>query len=531
MIEISAKFQVWTQFLNTLNKIAFFKNIFIFLDMFIFNTVLMKSKTYFTFICFLFFNLSGFANNIQISNIQLTGQDLNDQFTLIEFDVQWENSWRITVGPSNWDAAWIFVKYRQSGGEWQHASINHVTGDASSDGHAQPEGAIIKTPEDGTGIFIYRNSAGSGNVSFQGARLRWNYGIDGVNDEAIVDLKVFGIEMVYVPEGAFELGSPGGTENGKFYKYPGTNTVFEVTSENAIPVGASSGSLYYDVIGNSGDQDGPVPAAYPKGFSGFYCMKYEVSQEQWVAFFNCLTDNQKTKHDITGTSGKNNDGEVAGNGISWETGQATTLNPALPLNYVSWVNTNAYADWAGLRPMTELEYVKACRGNLPAVADEFAWGNANIYTTNYTLANEKTSQELVLNPGSGLGNAVYNETFTGRPLRVGILAASAVNKNREESGGSYYGIMDLSGNLYERVISIGHADGRSFTGQHGDGRLTIDGDANVAGWLAGGAGGGYIGGSYANGQVYIRIADRYDAATTSDLANSRVGFRAVRSAP
>ncbi len=477
------------------------------------------------------FYLSGHANNIAISNIRLTGQDLNDQYTLIEFDVQWENSWRISVGPSNWDAAWIFVKFRKSGGEWEHATINYVNGDATSDGHTQPGGATIRTPEDGTGFFIYRSNVGSGNVSFLGARLRWNYGSDGVDDEAIVDLKVFGIEMVYVPEGAFELGSPGGTEAGKFYQYPGTNTIYHVNSENAIPVGTSNGSLYYEGAISTGDKTGPVPAAFPKGFSGFYCMKYEVSQEQWVAFFNCLTTDQKTKHDITGSPGKNSDDEVAGNGISWETGQATTLNPALPVNYVSWVNANAYFDWAGLRPMTELEYVKACRGTLPAVADEFAWGNANIYATTYTLANEKTSQELVLNPGIGLGNAVYSGTSSGRPLRVGSLAASSVHKNREESGGSFYGIMELSGNVYERVISIGHPKGRAFTGQHGNGSLTTNGEADVANWVIDGPGGGYLGGSFINGQNFIRVADRYDAASTGDFVNNRIGFRAVRSAP
>ena len=33
----------------------------------------------------------------------------------------------------------------------------------------------------------------------------------------------------------------------------------------------------------------------------------------------------------------------------------------IPL-HISWSDMSAYLDWSGLRPMTELEYEKACRG-------------------------------------------------------------------------------------------------------------------------------------------------------------------------
>ncbi|MEL6652272.1 MAG: hypothetical protein AAFQ87_15835, partial [Bacteroidota bacterium] len=48
--------------------------------------------------------LLGHANNIDLSNITLTGQNTTDQTVLVQFDVSWENSWRLNVGPSNWDA-------------------------------------------------------------------------------------------------------------------------------------------------------------------------------------------------------------------------------------------------------------------------------------------------------------------------------------------------------------------------------------------------------------------------------------------
>ena len=52
------------------------------------------------------------ANNIQLSNINITGQNTTSDFTMVQFDLTWENSWRVSSGPSNWDAAWVFVKFR-----------------------------------------------------------------------------------------------------------------------------------------------------------------------------------------------------------------------------------------------------------------------------------------------------------------------------------------------------------------------------------------------------------------------------------
>ena len=53
-----------------------------------------------------------YANNIQVANVTLTGQNTVDDYTLVEFDISWENSWRVVGGPGNWDQAWKFVKYK-----------------------------------------------------------------------------------------------------------------------------------------------------------------------------------------------------------------------------------------------------------------------------------------------------------------------------------------------------------------------------------------------------------------------------------
>ncbi|MEM9929627.1 MAG: SUMF1/EgtB/PvdO family nonheme iron enzyme, partial [Bacteroidota bacterium] len=268
-------------------------------------------------------------------------------------------------------------------------------------------------------------------------------------------------------------------------------------------------------------------------YAAFYSMKYEVTQEQWVAFFNTLTQNQKENLDVTGNSGKNTDGEAARNAVSWlDGGSATTSLPNVPLNFVSSDFTMAYLDWAALRPLTELEYEKSCRGPLNPVAEELAWGTANLHSTAYTYTNEGTPDEGISNPGVGTGNAIVQITngSPSGPKRVGIFAASAENNNREETGGSYYGIMELTGNVYERVVTVGNPEGRAFNGEHGDGLINSAGRATVTSWPTEGLGLGYRGGSYANNFPFLAVSDRSDAANQIQSGNSRLGFRGGRSA-
>ena len=225
----------------------------------------------------LFLQQTALANNVVVSNISLTGQNTGSQFTLVQFDITWENSWR---DASNWDASWIFVKYSTDGGAtWNHATL-------AASGHTAPGGSTIDTPADGKGVFIYRNGVGSGTNTWNGVQLKWQYGTDVVSDDAIVLVKVFAIEMVYIPQASFYVGS-GGSEDGHFFEGGGNNP-FQITSEAAIPVGNTAGQLYYS---SQGDQTGPIPAAFPKGYNAFYMMKYEITQEQYKDFLNCLTSN------------------------------------------------------------------------------------------------------------------------------------------------------------------------------------------------------------------------------------------------
>ncbi|HRV13636.1 MAG TPA: SUMF1/EgtB/PvdO family nonheme iron enzyme, partial [Tenuifilaceae bacterium] len=467
-----------------------------------------RTITLFTALALLLFAGSVAANNINVSNIRVTGQNTTAgennpaNYTLVQFDLSWENSWRTSSAPNNWDAAWVFVKYRVGSGDWQHAWLNN-TGHSSGTGTSATIDAGLLTPgtafhattNPALGVFIYRSADGTGNFSITGAQLRWNYGANGVADNATVDVKVFAIEMVYVPAGNFYVGS-GGTETSAFYMYPTTTNPYQITGEGAITVGTTDGNLYYPSSTYGGDQSGPIPANFPKGYAAFYCQKYEISQQQYVDFLNTLTSAQASTRYPNATTNRH--------AITVSGGVYSTTNPYVACNFLSWMDGAAYSDWAGLRPMTELEFEKACRGLETPVANEYAWGTATVAGNAYTLENDNATNEgIASNYSTSTGNASYDITdgSIDGPLRVGIFAANADNQGRITAGASYYGIMELSGNLWERAVTVGNATGRDFTGLHGNGALSTNGHANETAWpgltsgeVTGATGSGFRGG-------------------------------------
>jgi formylglycine-generating enzyme required for sulfatase activity len=478
------------------------------------------------FLLLLTANLS--ANDIVVSNISLTDENATEDYVMVQFDLSWENSWRISSGPANWDAAWVFVKYRLSGGEWQHASLNnngHSGAAAAIDaGLLDPGSAFNASTNPALGVFIYRSADGTGTVSMSGAQLRWNYGANGLSDDAIVDVKVFAIEMVYVSEGAFAAGS-GGSETSCF-------TLTTINTANATTAPTGAGSLGGQAGGYPTGQTAPDNASWPNGFSAFYCMKYEISQQQYVDFLNTLTQTQANNRKYNGSDYRY---AITGTTI----GSYATTNPYVACNFLSWMDGAAYSDWAGLRPMTELEYEKACRGTVAPVANEYAWGTNTVAGSAYTLDNDGAADEgITANYSTSAGNASYMPTDGGidGPLRVGIFAANAANSGRITAGASYYGIMELSGNLYERTVTVGNPEGRAYTGVHGNGILSGNGKANETAWpgfISGevtvATGSGFRGGGFSNFITGLQVSDRNIAAETDNYRYGDVGFRSVRS--
>ncbi len=500
-------------------------------------------KKFFTFFFALVLATMLCANNITISNLSLTGKNTTDHYTLVQFDISWENSFRVSIGPANWDAAWVFVKYRvpvSNGGDglWKHTKLNNTgqtvpSGSVIEIGLLTPGTAFNATFNLGLGAFIYRSADGTGTFSKTGVQLRWNYGANSVADDANVEIQIYAIEMVYVPQGSFYVGS-GGTESGAFHKYPTTTNPYQVTSEGQTTVGTATDNLYYpNPSGNSGDQAGPIPAAFPKGYNAFYCMKYEISQQEYVDFLNSLSYTQqatRTEIAIPPSSGagtflyntNRNKIKISTSGTN-NTVPAiyATDYPYVACNYLSWADLDAYLDWSGLRPMTELEFEKACRGTGSAVPDEYAWGSTSIIAA-AGISNSGLNNETASNSGA---NACYANSGSGGPIRVGAFTKSS--STRVTAGATYYGIMEMSGNLWERTVTVGNTTGRAFTGAHGDGNLT--GDANPAAWPGTDAvGAGFRGGNWDGVATHSRVSDREFTAFAWVTRMLDYGGRGVR---
>ena len=423
------------------------------------------------------------ANNIQLANVALNGQNTTSQFSLVNFDVSWENSWRTITNESNYDGAWVFVKFRKKTSSlWQHATID-------LSGATVPAGSNIQTSADGKGVWIYHVLPGTdftGNVNYTGAKIRWNYGVDGVLNTDSVEIRVFALEMVYVPQGSFNVGSDGNETN--VFREGSKTSPYLVASENSITVANTAGNLYYaNANGLGGDLGGPIPATFPKGFQAFWMMKYECSQQQYVDFLNNL--------DIARATNR------YGNTYTGVHPNLAAPFPERAANQLSITDLQAFSDWACLRPNTELEYEKACRGyNQTPVPNEFPWGNTTITATTATT-NTGLSNETANN-----GNANYNSGL-GLTERTGIYATAT--SNRQQSGGTYYGILDMAGNVNEIVISVASTGGRAYQNKNGDGNLDAAGDANVLTWPTVSSGYSLRGGYYADAPNQLRTSERY----------------------
>lgn len=495
----------------------------------------------------------GLCSGIEVTNIQVGS--ISGGSTSVTFDITWSNSWRSTApgapAPNNWDAAWVFVKFRKNGGAWAHASLNNSghsvgTGTAATYTVGYPDSSasfnIATNP--GVGVFLYRSGDGTGTFTLTGASLSWNYSQDGVTGSDSIDVRVFGIEMVYIPQGSFFAGD-NATSTASFKQGSSDNDPWYIGSEAAITIGNQAGSgtgvgetaseYYYVSAGNSGENTTgspfTIPAEFPKGFQAFYMMKGEISQGQWIAFFNSLTSSQKSARDITTTKG---DSINLRNNISYTSGDATLPDQGggatyatAATSFLSWGEGTAYLDWAGLRPFSELEYERAGRGPYRAVSGEYAWGNTSI-TQATSVTNAGTANEVAQ---SG-ANCVYgNNAGVQGPMRVGAMATG--NATRVSSGAGYYGAMDLSGNVWERAVTVGNATGRSFNGaKHGNGDLTSTGNADVSTWpdSVTAVGSGLRGGSWKISSPSARLSDRGSAALTYTGRADGRGCRGVRTA-
>lgn len=501
-----------------------------------------------------------FANNLTVTSVSAPTT------TSMTVQVSWDNAWNVNSAPNNHDAVWLFVKAQDCTTptrQWRHVNIS-----AASIAAPNTSNLVASVPADQKGIFIRKNTFGvSATVS---ATITLTFATP-FSSVAQVNFQAIGLEMVEVPQGAYELGDGLSTIN-RFYNTPITN--LDITSEGSLAAGYIKSTSQV------------VPASFPKGFAKFYCMKYEISQHQYVTFLNTLNATQQAErvNNIIATNNYGFSGTNAQTGPSSSPSYRNAIrvitpssngNPAIfgsdlntfsppntvddgqhiACNFLAWDDLCAFLDWSALRPMTELEFEKACRGVGSRVNNEYAWGTVSINTTtnniqNLGLDNEGISLSVSqsLNLGTtgiaGLsGTTIYFESSSRGPGRIGFLS-NASSSTRNSAGATYYGIMEMTGNVMEQSVVVNdQVFGTQsynfpifFDGAHGDGNLSSHGYANVPTW-PGAVSSIMRGGSYETTNITGQISDRTYVGSTvtgyssiNNISNwHSVGGRGVRS--
>jgi formylglycine-generating enzyme required for sulfatase activity len=298
-----------------------------------------------------YYDFSSPLNYLLVQNVTTTG-NIPGQSVQVQFDLNWGNTWRDDV---NWDATWVFMKYKDAQGIWKHCKISPTGFD-----HGQGTPNFIEPSADQMGAFVRLAQEGTGNFNVDAMQLRWNYGADGLSSVSGLEVRVYAIEMVYVPQGDFSM-SAGATAPGN--KIP-------VINARLSPVLSADNDASIRIKGDAGldlDANGTVDnTAYPTGYYPFYMFKYEMSEQQYADFLNCLTPTQRN------TLG------VAGFTITQTAGQYFASSPNQVCAGANAERVLAYADWCGLRPMSFLEFHKALNGPKAPGANDQMYGLKNV---------------------------------------------------------------------------------------------------------------------------------------------------------
>lgn len=441
------------------------------------------------------------ANNLTLANLTV-----NQTNQTVTFDLRWYNSWRVNTVPFNWDAAWVFVKFRTCGAApttaWTHGLISTTLTDHNFGTDLEPtlsDGSAvgIDAAPNNTGAMLRRTAVGIyANAGPHTITLK----ITNLPTSGQIDVKVFGIEMVFIPQGPFFI-------NGVYW---GFNTQ-QITSEAAVTV--QTISYWVTGAGTTPNQNLNLSATYPKGYDPFYLMKYEITQGQYVDFLNTIPSTAQTNRYL----GYYNSYRNRDNNTGTPPNIFITDRPDRAQNYLSWRDLSAYLDWAALRPMSELEYIKACRGEGPVISGEYAWGSTTIIEENsITTPENGTEIGNTTNSNCNYNGATWNITGGDGgqgPYRVGMFALPTAN--RITAGAGYYGNMELSGNVEEIVVAASANASTDFQRVWGDGNITSAGNHDVTGWPAATITGNnnritIVGGGFESSWDRCRLNDRYD---------------------
>jgi len=420
------------------------------------------------------------ANNLILGTPTANG-------STISFTIKWDNSWLVNSGPTNWDAIWVFVKRQHCDPNvqtvWLHETLSSTAANHTVTGSQLQ---VDLGTSDKLGVFIRRSAQGIGNITQSTVTLTLSSAVGTDN------IAVYGIEMVYVPQGNFYIGD----WNSGNFRFSDGNTYDPKLITQSIQDAGLGAANNYQISGYG--CPGSLPASFPLGYNGFYCMKKEITTKLYCDFLNSLTytqqiyllDNPNTAPTVASPGDK----IMNRYGYNIEVISQTALRPAvygcdanddnnwnqaddgLELPVCLYTKCHeAFLDWAALRPMTEFEYEKACRGPNTPVYDEYAWGTTDI-STNYTIIDRGTNYESSTTAPLGLANVGPQALY-----RAGIEATST--SDRIHAGASYYGILNLTGSVYERCVGGFHRNDYSgFTNINGNGNISTTAVATVAGW-------------------------------------------------
>jgi hypothetical protein len=440
------------------------------------------------FLLMVLFSTVAFGNNILVQNVTTTGNNATNKTIQVQFDLSWENSWRDAI---NWDAAWVFMKFKNASGVWQHVQLN-TTGFANGTGTAN----TMQVTSDKVGCWVYRSAQGSGTFNNTTMQLQWNYGLSGLTSVTGLEVRVYAVEMVYVPQGDFNCAKSFNNQTvawATLRSFISSGNNFPVINNRLSPtIQYNDGNLIsLKIKGDVGvdfDNNGIVENSnYPTGYKPFYAFKYELTEQQYSDFLNTLSSTQLSNLG------------VAGSGITMNNGLYFTSTPNKACGQSNATRLFAYADWSGLRPMSFLEFNKASYGPLqPLYVKQSPCYYGQRFLFDGYPAWGSSGSSYVLDVLSNVGS------FTSS------------TSNRVQSGSSYYGLLDLTGNAHEPVIRLINS---SFGIINGNGQLDISGNSDISSWSS-------------TVLTFIDMIVNYDCSfgTSSYFSTSKYGFRYVRSA-
>ena len=269
----------------------------------------------------------------------------------------------------------------------------------------------------------------------------------------------------------------------------------------SLPIPARAVTIDWVTVGDPGNTADTDPAGYGAVAAAFQIMKYEFTNQQYTDFLNSV--------DPTGTNPNSvynaTMGIDARGGISFTSGAASGSKYAArtnmgdkPVNYVSWFNAARVSNWlmnGGISSSSTETGAYTLNGSTSGTAPavnlgaafyiptEDQWYKAAYYkggSTNAGYWNYATQSNLAPTPvaadSTGIGSAGSTGNFANYNQAASWNGQNGnVTTVGTNGGSSYYGALDMSGNVHEWNDLAGAAGSRGLRGGRWE-----DGSSNMS---------------------------------------------------